>query len=240
VTTLVLLALVTLLGRRDPAPELNLRALALARDPAQAEPAAALLRASLALNPDQEIAHFNLGWLLLVRDPAAAEKHFLAAAQLVPDKGGVYLGLGLARLNQHRPADAVRAFALEGLNDPAFLTSPWWREPAVAAQRGAARAEFARLAALAAALVPAGSGPARQLARVAALAPTLGEVPAGPERSFFRARTGYPVLMRNLDLPTPVDLYPVRESAAPAPAGRPAKGWLPSPVLRQLLDAPRP
>ena len=48
----------------------------------------ALLRESLALNPDQEIAHFNLGWLLVVRAPAEAERHFLAAARLVPDKGG--------------------------------------------------------------------------------------------------------------------------------------------------------
>ena len=59
---------------------------------------------SVVLNPDQEIAHFNLGWLLLAPDPVVAEKHLLAAAHLVPDKGGVYFGLGLARLNQGRIA----------------------------------------------------------------------------------------------------------------------------------------
>ncbi len=244
---IVAFGLVALVGRRDSTPEMNTRALALAHDAATADQAAKLLRESLALNPAQEIAHFNLGWLLVVRDPAAAEKHFLAAARLVPDKGGVYLGLGLARLNQNHPADAARAFALECLNDPPFLRSPWWREPPIAAQRGAARAEFSALIAQAQTVVPLGSWTAAQLARVAEAAPTLGEVPAGPERSFFRERTGYPVLMRNLDLPTPVDLYPVREiapdpsvvqfSAVTAPF-LPAKGWLPSPLLLQLLDAP--
>jgi len=113
---------------------------------------------SLALNPDQEIAHFNLGWLLVVSDSAAAEKHFFAAAHLVPDKGGVYFGLGLARLNQNQLAGAVRAFALECLNDPAFLMSPWWREPAIAALRVPTAVEFAHLAESAGQLLPSGDG----------------------------------------------------------------------------------
>jgi hypothetical protein len=93
-----------------------------------------------------------------------------------------------------------------------------------------------------------------QLDRVAVLAPALGVVPAGAEKTFFRERTGYPVLMRDLDLPTPVDLYPVRAivpegpnavanigaAGAPASAALPAKGWLPSPLLRWLLEAPIP
>jgi hypothetical protein len=68
----------------------------------------------------------------------------------------------------------------------------------------------------------------------------LGQVPAGPERVIRRERRGYPVLMRNLDLPPPLDLYEVRELAAPPSANSalPPKGWLPSPVLRQLLDGP--
>ncbi len=238
--TLVALGLIAALGRRDPTPELNARALALARDPTHAREAVALFRASLALNPDQELAHFNLGWLLVVSDPPAAEKHFAAAARLVPDKGGVYFGLGLARLNQGRRDSAAHAFALECLDDPAFAFSPWWREPAIAALRDPAAADFARLAVRAGALAPAGSWAARQLPRVAALAPALGRAPAGPVRAYHRERTGYPVLMRNLDLPTPVDLFEVRESATP-PAGRlPPKGWLPSPLLLQFLAAPAP
>lgn len=222
-------------GRRDPAPLLNLQALDLARDPAKAEQAVTLLRESLALNPDQEIAHFNLGWLLVVRDPAAAERHFRAAAHLVPDKGGVYFGLGLAELNQGRSEAAARAFALECLNDPSFLSSPWWREPAIAATRDASAAWFARHLAR----VPPSS------AGVPALrADQLGRVPDGPGRSYRRTRTGYPVLMRNLDLPAPVDLYDVRESDLPRGAPiPPSKGWLPSPLLLELLgqpDSPKP
>jgi O-antigen ligase len=224
------LGAVALAGRRDPAPELNSRALSLGRDPATADQAIALLRESLALNPEQEIAHFNLGWLLVVRQPADAERHFRAAAQLVPDKGGVYFGLGLARLNQGRRDAAARAFALEGLNDPRFLSSPWWREPAIAATREASAAAFADLLRR---LPPA--APPHSLS-----AGQLGLVPTGPERVFRRERTGYPVLMRNLDLPTPVDLYDVRESVAPVDPSRPLppKGWLPSPLLLKLLDAP--
>lgn len=230
---LTALALVVLLGRPDPAPELNVRALALARDPAAAERAIGLLRESLALNPDQEIAHFNLGWLLLVREPAAAERHFRAAARLVPDKGGVYLGVGLARLNQGDAAGAARALALECMQDPAFLASPWWREPALAAVREAATAalaEFLRRAAAEVA-VPAGLRPE-----------LLGRVPDGPERVYRRERTGYPVLMRNLDLPPPRDLYDVREPARlpPEVAALPGKGWLPGSLPLTLLGPAEP
>jgi O-antigen ligase len=223
------LAIVVLIGRPDPTPELNVRALAIGRDPAQAETALALLRESLARNPDQEIAHFNLGWLLVVRDPPRAEQHFRAAAALVPDKGGVYFGLGLARLNQGHAAAAASAFALECLNDPQFLSSPWWREPAIAATRDASAAAFAGLLRRIGPGAPAGLS-----------AEKLGQVPAGPERVIRRERRGYPVLMRNLDLPPPLDLYEVRELAAPPPTNPvlPPKGWLPSPLLLQLLDGP--
>lgn len=227
-------------GRRDPAPELNVRALALAREPGQADRAIALLRASLALNPAQEIAHFNLGWLLLVREPAEAGRHFAAAAQLVPDKGGVYFGLGLARLNEGRRSDAAEAFALECLNDPRFLFSPWWGEPAIGATREATALAFARALARARTLLPEDTWAADQLAAVAEAGLRLGQVAPGPEHSHRRERTGYPVLMRNLDLPPPLDLFDVREFAhRPADAsaaGLPPKGWLPSPLLLKLLE----
>ena len=242
---LLALATVVLLGRPDPTPALNVRALALARTapPTTTAEVVALLRESLALNPDQEIAHFNLGWLLLISDPAAAERAFLEAIHLVPDKGGIYFGLGLARLNQNRPAAAARAFALECLNDPAFLFSPWWREPALAPLLPATRAEFAHLASLTATALqktPHPTWAAAQLPRVAALAPRLGDLPAGPERTYRRERTAYPVLARNLDLPPPLDLYDVRELTTPpsTPSPLPPKSWLPTPLLLELLDAP--
>ena len=238
-----LATIVALLGGRDPTPALNVEALALARDPAQHDHAVTLLQQSLALSPDQEIAHFNLGWLLLVSDPAAAEKHFIAAAHLVPDKGGVYFGLGLARLNQARTDDAARAFALECLNEPLFLVSPWWRVPEIAAVRGPTREYFVRALA-------SSDGPlscpfttwrTHQLDFLLSLAPRLGFPSAGPEKIYRRERIGYPVLMRNLDLPVPTDLYDVREDPRfpdSLQGALPSKGWLPSPFLLKLLDAP--
>jgi O-antigen ligase len=97
---------------------------------------AASLNRALAINPDQEYCHFNLGWLLLPEDPAAAEPHFRAAARLVPDKGGVYLGLGLSLLARNKKSAATGAFALEWLNDPQAITSPLWNLPPLAALRG--------------------------------------------------------------------------------------------------------
>lgn len=267
------LALFALLGQRDPAPARNVRALALARDPAQSGRAVALLRESLALNPDQEIAHFNLGWLLVVREPAAAEKHFLAAARLVPDKGGVYFGLALARLNAARPRDGlVRALALECLNDPLFLTSPWWREPSLHSLQPdtfRAVAHFADTLAHTRALAHPGlvsearytaalarwlsqqDAPGEMLARANtatrvsffAQRPAQPDFATAPVRQYHRERPGYPVLMRNLDLPVPLDLFAVQENLLAA--GKfaflfPAKGWLPSPLLLSLLDGRLP
>jgi O-antigen ligase len=104
------------------------------------------LERSLATEAHLEFAHFNLGWLLLDRQqPAVAIRHFTAAARLVPDKGGVYFGLGLAyELSGHR-APAVRCFALEIINDPRHLTSPAWELPTLAALAPAVREEVQRL-----------------------------------------------------------------------------------------------
>ena len=112
----------------------------LAADPAtqdadRAQCAAAWQRA-LAVNPDQEYCHFNLGWLLWLQDPAGAADHFRAAARLAPDKGGVYLGLGLSLLARGDKDAAVEACALEWLNDPQAMASPLWSTPPLAALRG--------------------------------------------------------------------------------------------------------
>jgi hypothetical protein len=263
--------LINALGREDPTPTLNIDALALDRDPAQASLARALFEKSLALNPRQEIAHFNLGWLLLVRDPAAAESHFLAAAHLVPDKGGVYFGLGLARLNQGRADTAAQALALECLNDPIFVASPWWRDTARAPLRAPTAALVAQYYRALGERLPPGHWPGAELRYTAALSAWLfgqlpgravGEVATTPaRRDFFardpapdlllaapaldyrRERTGYPVLMRNLDLPTPMDLFDVRDNAlatGPLAFLFPRKSWLPSPLLLEFLDNPRP
>ena len=107
-----------------------------------------LLQRALAINPDQEYCHFNLGWLWLREaEPGRAEDHFRAAARLVPDKGGVYLGLGLSRLARNDPTAAARAFALEWLNDPAAIASPQWDAPPLAGLRGEVAAALHRQAA---------------------------------------------------------------------------------------------
>jgi O-antigen ligase len=269
-TFLALLA-VAGFGRRDVASEWNVRALSAELGRARPTEAIALLRRSLALNPNQEIAHFNLGWLEVVSDPPDAEKHFLAAARLVPDKGGVYFGLGLARLNHGDRGGAARAWALEALNDPVFLLSPWWDNSELRPLRPAARDELNRLADVAAARLPATAWAARELRYVRALSGWLdgqldsaavaatADTPA--RRAFFsqapsptairqvgtrtlqNVRTGYPVLMRNLDLPPPVDLWVVQESAvrdSPLQYLWPDKGWLPSPIMISLLDGNEP
>jgi O-antigen ligase len=264
-------ALISMLGGADPTPALNIDALALKRDPAQASRARALFEKSLALNPGQEIAHFNLGWLLLVPDPAAAEAHFLAAAHLVPDKGGVYFGLGLARLNQGRADAAAQALALECLNDPVFVASPWWRTSALAPLRAPTAALVAQYYRELAARLPPGRWPGpeadytsklsawlfgqlpgRAVAGVAttparrdffARDPAPGPLLTAPALVYRRERPGYPVLMRNLDLPVPVDLFDVQENAlatGPLAFLFPRKSWLPSPLLLEFLDNPRP
>lgn len=238
---LAAVAAILLAGKRDPTPVMNAEALQLARDPARHMEAVALFKKSLALNPDQEIAHFNLAWLLLVPEPARAERHFLAAARLVPDKGGVYFGIGLARLNQGNRAGAARALALECVNEPLFLASPWWTVPEIAALRSDATDQFTRLLTQA---YPRNihikiSWSEKQAKSLLTLAPHLGQVSPGPEASYRRQRIGYPVLMRNADLPVPTDLYDVREDPrfpASAPFPLPRKGWLPSPLLLKLLD----
>jgi O-antigen ligase len=260
--------IIAVLGRLDPTPTMNVEGLVFASHPASAERGITLLRDSLALNPDQEIAHFNLGWMLVVSDPPQAEKHFLAAARLVPDKGGVWFGLGLARLNQGNQAGAARALAIEGLNDPVFLFSPWWRTGALAQLRQAQANEFIRVADAAASRLDrrlGGGWVVREAYYVALLtrwALDRGQVagmerlpgergayfqrdPQGAEldtagiRAYRRERTGYPVLMRQPHLPPPSDLFDVQENAAATGPLRflfPEKGWLPSPLLLELLD----
>lgn len=111
-----------------------------------ANTAAARLEQSLTTGAHQEFAHFNLGWLHLdFSRPTEAVSHFVAAARLVPDKGGIYFGLGLAYNMAGQPEAAVRSFALEIINDPRSLTSPAWELPALAALQPKVRDEVFRL-----------------------------------------------------------------------------------------------
>lgn len=104
------------------------------------------LERSLTTGAHREFAHFNLGWLYLERsEAAAAARHFRSAAALVPDRGGVYFGLGLALRATGANAEAIRAFALEWINDPLSFTTPVWEIDAFATLVPAIRAETLNL-----------------------------------------------------------------------------------------------
>ncbi len=237
----VSVGIVLVFGRVDPTPQWNAEALRQDAGRPTAHRAIELLQHSLTTNPDQEIAHFNLGWLQVVDDPVSAARHFMAAAHLVPDKGGVYFGLGLAQLNAGDRAAAARAFALEALNDPIFLLSPWWQNPTLAPLRPDTIHHLRSLQDQLMAPMPAATWAGRELRYEAAFTAWLAgettteavEAAANtPERRAFfrrsptpaafddissetlrRERIGYPVLMRNLDLAPPIDAWVVRESS---------------------------
>ncbi|WP_438480182.1 O-antigen ligase family protein [Oleiharenicola lentus] len=239
---LIILLVIAQAGGRDHASALSAEALTLAKNPAQRDRAIALFNETLRLNPHQEIAHFNLGWLLLAENTVAAESHFLETLRLVPDKGGAYFGLGLARLAQENLEGTADAFALECINDPRFLASPWWREPFMAAQRKRTAQAYARFLAAFANYRYLSPWEESQVKLLATLTGQLGQPSSNQERSYRRERTGYPVLMRNPDLGTPTDLYDVREDARFAeslPFPLPPKGWLNNWALVSLLKDPQ-
>lgn len=95
--------------------------------------AAEQLRLSLASGCFQEYAHFNLAWLALESGaPRLAAGHFRATLVQAPHRSGAYFGLGLALRDSGELAAAVRAFALEWINDPVAATSPLWDHPGFA------------------------------------------------------------------------------------------------------------
>ncbi|MEZ5275166.1 MAG: O-antigen ligase family protein [Opitutaceae bacterium] len=272
--------------------------------------AADFLGQSLDLDDDQEIAHFNRGWLLLPTDPVAAEHHFRRAAKLVPDKGGVYLGCGLADFEQGDRDAALTGFALEIVNDPRFATAPFWDIPSFAPLRlpaieraagmldnsatnsGTIEARIRSImhetatllrdlategspgpllssrsanALMFAGMDDASRGPAiedylvkrRQtpipietVDAYAALFDRTGpdakailNDPGGKEepllRQTRRERPGYGILMRNLDVPLPVDAYVVQENAVVGdffPGLFQAKGYLPATTLVRMVS----
>lgn len=108
--------------------------------------AAEHLRLSLAAGCFTEFAHFNLAWLALESDaPRLAASHFRATLALAPHRSGAYLGLGLALRAQQENAAAVRAFALEWVNDPFAATSPQWTHPELAIFRPSVAREAAAI-----------------------------------------------------------------------------------------------
>ena len=77
--------------------------------------------------PYQEFGQSNLGWLLSQENPEKSVTTFAKAAQLVPAKQGVFLGLGLSLLRNNQPTLATDALVLELLRFPLQITSPIWQ-----------------------------------------------------------------------------------------------------------------
>jgi len=190
------------------------------------------LERSLATGAHLEFAHFNLGWLYLGTGEAAlATRHFRAAAALVPDKGGVYFGLGLALRATGAQVDAVRAFALEWVNDPLSFTSPVWEIDEFAPLIPEIRKETLRLLHT----LPASSPPAPHLAAWLSWwwQPDSAASPPPPagwnaeSRAFVAA---WPLMQTRTPLPpeTPrglwTTLYEAWQTSAPAAAFTTAAG----------------
>lgn len=187
--------------------------------------AAALLENTLTLNPDLEYARYNLGWLLLGSAPETAAAHFLASARLAPQRGGVYLGLGLARIQSEDTDGAIRAFAAEWLLNPAAAWSPVWRQPPLAPL-------LPRIRALATATARARLDGRDPWAALDSTAP----IETQPYR---RMRTGYGVLMGHPDGPVPVDFNVQIRVKLPREfaATLPPFGWLDGGALLDFLAA---
>ena len=118
----------------------------MARQRALAQAATTQLEQSLDAGCFQEFAQFNLGWLAIDdAKPMRAAQHFIAAAKEAPHRGGVYFGLGLALRNAGDESGAVRAFALEWIDDPITCTAPLWEWPDFAPLRPKVEQEADRL-----------------------------------------------------------------------------------------------
>jgi hypothetical protein len=154
----------------------------------------------------QEFAHFNLAWLALESGaPRLAAKHFRATLAQAPHRGGAYFGLGLALLAAHENAAAVRAFALEWVNDPAAALSPVWASPDFVVYRpSVAREAEAILAELAPKRATAGY--------ISALRRWWEQGGPPPARGFNRESgqfiTALAALTRGQPLPSAIKAYP--------------------------------
>lgn len=188
---------------------------------ASRQEAIALLERTLIANPDLEYAHYNLGWLLLDSDPAASAAHFVRSAHLAPQRGAVYLGLGLARIRLNDTDGAVRAFAAEWLLDPTAAWSPIWGQPPLHDLRP-------RIHALATETLSARSmkSPWAEL-----------DAPVAMGAPYRRLRTGYGVLMGHPEGVHPVDFNIQAKVILPADLRPlvPGFGWIRGQVLLDLV-----
>ena len=78
-------------------------------------------------SPYLEFGRSSLGWLWLNIAPEKATASFIKAIELIPAKKNNAYGLGLSLLMKNRTELAIKAFTLECLRRPVFITSPFWQ-----------------------------------------------------------------------------------------------------------------
>lgn len=199
--------------------------------PAPAE-SVSIWKTVAARNPAHEIARYNLGWLLLSEDPAAAREHFTAAARLAPARAEVWLGLALARIRSGSADSPVPALAAEALLDPAFAWSPRWHDAALAPHRADALALAADYLA------------ERDLAPLFAAWLRNPGPPVDYVSAYRRVRTGHGVLYGHPDGPAPADANILLELDLPqgVTSVLPARGFVAPADLLALggLASPQP
>lgn len=97
----------------------------------------AWIKTAIATNPHNEATYNAAAWLSLQQEGTKAaqdaETYFRQGLELVPTKKSLQFGLGMSLLRQGKTAEAIAAITDEIVNDPMFITSPIWTDPALQA-----------------------------------------------------------------------------------------------------------
>ncbi len=96
-----------------------------------AEQAMEHLQEAVRLTPTDELFNRFLGTMQIDTDPRSALVGLRRSAQLNPRKSFTHALMGMAYVKHNNLPAAERAFALEGLINPAFLTADVWLNPPV-------------------------------------------------------------------------------------------------------------
>lgn len=80
-------------------------------------------------SPAWEFGYSNGGWLELYGDPAAAQRSFQRALDIMPARRGTLFGLAQSAIALGKEDQALEALALEAVRHPDFFASPLWRQP---------------------------------------------------------------------------------------------------------------
>ncbi|PZO35394.1 MAG: polymerase [Pseudanabaena frigida] len=92
------------------------------------------IKTAIVINPNNEAGYNAAAWLSLQQGSQSsaqeAETYFRRGLELVPLKRSLSFGLGVSLLRQGKTTEAIAAMTAEVINDPIFITSPIWLDPA--------------------------------------------------------------------------------------------------------------